>query len=205
MYSNAKPEEAGENVFLTLSFKVTSSAPTCALITALLKAVFATNNQILLITAPLSTGPHAAHMVQTPNRPFCLFSFCPPLLPPQPQLSSPTSPSPPSSSPKPWRPTQPSLLSQLLLLIDISIYYHPQFIIIKFNIPIEGRCREYIQTLELCTQSHFLRFVGRRERFITFDAFRYISIDPTDFNASCGDRGRKKMVKSCENEELGEN
>ena len=147
MYSNHKLVEAGENVFLSLSFKVTSSAPACALITALLKAVFATNNQILLITAPLSTGPHAAHMVQTPNRPFCLFSFCPPLLPPQPRLSSPTSPSPPSPSQKPWKPTQPSLLPQLLLLIDIFNYYHPQFIIIKFNIPIVGRCRNYIDTV----------------------------------------------------------
>ena len=36
----------------------------CPLITPPLRPVFATNNQILLITRPLSSGPHTEHMFQ---------------------------------------------------------------------------------------------------------------------------------------------
>ena len=55
-----------QNIFQTLAeIQTTSVAASAPLITAPLTAVFATNNQILLITRPLSSGPHTTHMFQT--------------------------------------------------------------------------------------------------------------------------------------------
>ena len=52
-----------QDIFQTLAKIQTTSVPASPspLITAPLRAVFATNNQILLITRPLSSGPHTHH------------------------------------------------------------------------------------------------------------------------------------------------